>query len=66
MNARSEPLSDEAQPENPGMGGLRHRSLHVELKDRFRSASALLRQPPPVGVAPARSAIASQAIAHGL
>jgi len=40
--------------------------LHVELKDRFRSASALLCQPPPVGVAPPRSAIASQAIAHGI
>ena len=44
MGTRSEPLADEAQPGNAGMGGFRHRSLHVEMKDRFRAAGALLGQ----------------------
>jgi hypothetical protein len=56
-------LPDEAQPGNPGMGGLRHRSLHVELKDRFRSASALLCQPPPARIAHARRTIPYGAVA---
>jgi type I restriction enzyme R subunit len=48
------PLADEAQPGNAGMGGFRHRSLHVEVKHRFRAARALLGQAPPAGIARSR------------
>jgi hypothetical protein len=37
--------------EPPGMGGFRHRSLHVELKNRFCARGALLNHPPPALVA---------------
>ena len=60
----AEPLADEAQPGNAGMGGFRHRSLHVEVKDRFRAAGALLGQAPPAGIAHARRAVADGAVAH--
>lgn len=56
------PLAYEAQPGNTGMGGLRHRPLHVEMKDRLRLASAVLSQPPPAGIARARRAVAVQAV----
>ena len=45
------------------MGGLRHRSLHVEMKYRFRAARALLGQPPPAGLAHACGAVAVKAVA---
>jgi hypothetical protein len=51
MHAVAQPLADDAQPLNPGMGGFRYRPLHVEIKHRFRAAGALLGQPPPAGVA---------------
>ena len=47
MHARPELLADEAQPRDASMGGLRHRSLHVEVKDGFGAAGAFLGQPPP-------------------
>ena len=63
MHARPEPLADEAQPGNPGMGGFRHRSLHVEMKHRFCAARALLGQAPPASIAHARRAVAECALA---
>ena len=45
------------------MGGFRHRSLHVEMEDRFRAACALLGQPPPASVAHALHAVAYGAVA---
>jgi hypothetical protein len=42
MYVGPKPLADEAKPGDPGVGGFRHRSLHVELKYRFRAAGALL------------------------
>ena len=58
MHAGAEALADEAQPGNPCMGGFRHRSLHVEVKHRFRAARALLGQTPPAGIAHTRRAVA--------
>jgi acyl-CoA synthetase (NDP forming) len=46
------------------MRGFRHRSLHVEVKHRLGSAGALLREPPPAGIAGARRAVAHHALAH--
>jgi len=43
------------------MGGFRHRSLYVEVKDRFRAARALLRQAPPAGISRARRTVAEDA-----
>jgi hypothetical protein len=63
MHAGPEPLANEAQPGNPGMGGFRHRSLHVEVIYRFRAASTLLGQPSPAGIAHARCAVAHRAVA---
>jgi len=42
MHTLPELPPDEAQPRNPGMGGFRHRALHVEVKHRFCAAGALL------------------------
>ena len=64
MHAVAQPLADEAQPGNAGMGGFRHRSLHVEMKDGFRAAGPLVGQAPPAGIAHARRAIPGDAIAH--
>src|SRR5580704_1907387 len=64
MDTRSEPLADEPQPGNAGMSGFRHRSLHVEMKDRFRTAGALLGQPPPASVAHSHCALAAHAVAN--
>ena len=44
------------------MGRLRHRSLHVEVKHRFRAARAFLGQTPPPGIAHARRAVADDAV----
>jgi hypothetical protein len=33
MHAVGQSLPNEAQPWNPGVGGFRYRSLHVEMKD---------------------------------
>ena len=63
MHARPKPLADEAQPRNPGVGGFRDRSLHIEMKHRLRAAGAFLGQPPPAGIAHARRAIAVDAVA---
>jgi hypothetical protein len=38
MDAETKALTDEPQPGKPGMGGFEHRSLHVEMKNRFRAA----------------------------
>ena len=64
MHALAQPLADEAQPRNPGMGGFCYRSLHVEMKHRFCAAGAFLGQPPPARVARARSAVAAYALAN--
>jgi len=40
-----------------------NRSLHIEMKDRLGTASALLGRPAPAGVSHTRRAIAAQAIA---
>ena len=57
MHSIAQPLTDEAQPWNPRMGGFRYRTLHVEMKHRFCATSAFLSQAPPSGVAPARGSI---------
>jgi hypothetical protein len=62
MGPLSEALTDEAQPRDAGMGGFRHRSLHVELEDGFRAAGTLLGQPPPAGIAHTRRAIAHRSV----
>jgi hypothetical protein len=63
MGAIAETLADKAQPRDTCMGGFRHRSLNIELKDRLRAARALLGQPSPAGIAHARSAVAYRAVA---
>jgi len=60
MNALPKPLANEAQPGNPGMGGFGDRSLHVEMKDGFRGACALLGRAPPAGVAHARRTLPTE------
>src|SRR5262249_14277032 len=64
MHVRSKPVADEPQPGDAGMSRFRHRPLHVEMKHRLRTAGALLREPPPAGIAGARRAVAHHAIAH--
>ena len=56
MNPLPKPLTNEAQPGNTGMGGFRHGSLHVEVKDGFRAARVFFGQTPPAGV-PMRAAL---------
>ncbi len=63
MGVLAKTLANEAQPGNPGMGGFRHRSLHVEMDDRFRAAGTLLGQPSLAGIAHARCAVAHRAVA---
>ena len=46
MDLLSQMLADETQPGDAGMGGFRHRPLHVEVKHRFGTAGAFLGQPP--------------------
>ncbi|MFZ0459404.1 MAG: hypothetical protein WAM17_13355, partial [Rhodoplanes sp.] len=46
------------------MGGFRHRSLHIELENGLRATGTLLGQPPPAGMAHARRAVATQAVAN--
>ena len=64
MNARPQPLPDEPQPRNSGARRLRHRPLHVEMKNRLCAAGALLGQSTPSRVACARFAVAPDTIAH--
>jgi hypothetical protein len=44
MHPLSKLLADEAQPGNAGVGRFRHRTLHVEMKNRFCAARALFGQ----------------------
>ena len=46
------------------MGGVRHRSLHVEVKDGFGAAGAFHGQPPPTGIPHPRRAIPGESIPH--
>lgn len=46
MNPLPKPLTNEGQPGNTGMGGFRHGSLHVEVKDGFRAARVFFGQTP--------------------
>ena len=64
MDPLSQALANELQPGKAGMGGFRHRSLHVELEDGFRAAGTLLGQPPPARMTHARRAVATQAVAN--
>jgi hypothetical protein len=64
MHARLELLADEAQPRDAGMGGLCHRSLHIEVKNGFGAAGAFLSQPPPAGIAHPRRAIPGEPVPH--
>ena len=64
MHVLPKPPANEAQPGNPGMGGFRHRSLHVEMKHGLGAAGTLLGEPPPAGVAHARRAVSRHALAH--
>ena len=57
MDAETKALADETQPGKPGMGGFGHRSLHIEMKDRFRAVRTFLGQSPPTRVPHARRAI---------
>src|SRR5690554_55014 len=66
MHAGAKALADEAQPGNAGMGGFRHRSLHIEMKHRLRAACSFLGQAPPPRMAHARGAVADDAVAHEL
>jgi hypothetical protein len=63
MHTIAETLADEAQPRNSGMGRLRYRSLHVEMKNGFRAAGAFLGQPAPARLAVARRSVAVDAVA---
>ena len=51
IDALTQPLPNKAQPGNPSVGGLRHRSLHVEMKDRFGAARSFFGQSAPAGTA---------------
>ena len=62
MHALAQSLADEPQPRNSGMGGFRHRSLHVEMKHRFCTAGAFLCQARPAAIASANGAITAHAL----
>lgn len=55
--------ADIAEPEQPGMGGLRNRAGHIEVKDRLR-ASSLLRYAPPPRASASSCDVAANAFAH--
>src|ERR1700751_5681694 len=62
LHPRPQAPAEQPQPGNPGMGGFRHRALHVEMKHRLGAASALLGEPPPASIAGARGAVAQPAL----
>jgi hypothetical protein len=64
MYASAEALADETKPGDAGVGGFRHRALHVEMKHRLGAAGALLSEPLPAGITGARGAVAHDALAH--
>src|SRR5258706_12171287 len=66
MDPVSHLLSDVEQPRNARVRGLRHRALHVEMKDRLRSARSNFGQPSPAGVAATRRAVARDAVTNEL
>ena len=47
VDTLAELAENEVQPGNPGIGGLGHLPLHIEMKNRLRASSLLLGQPPP-------------------
>jgi hypothetical protein len=61
MHAGADTFADEAKPGDSGVGGFRHRSLHIKVEDRFRAARASLGKSPPP-----RISLARYAAAHGL
>src|SRR5258708_31417978 len=56
--------SDKAQPRDAGVGGFCDRALHIEMKDGFCAARALLGQTPPPGIPRARIAISAHTLAN--
>src|SRR5271165_2885217 len=64
MDAGTKALTDEPQPGKPGMSRFGHRSLHVEMKDRFRAARTFVGQSLPTGVPHAHRAVPHHAVAN--
>lgn len=56
-------MAQEPQPGNAGVGGLRHRTLDVEMEHRLRATSPHYRQAPPLAISLAQSPLAGCAIA---
>ena len=61
MNALPEPISQKTQPGKTGMGGLGHRTGHIEMKDRL-GAGPFLGDSSPTAVPGARLGVAQRSV----
>ena len=64
MDSAAQLLTEVKQPREASVGGLGHRSLHVEMKDRFGRTSPHFGQSSPSRIPGAGSSVAHGAVSH--